>query len=329
MLLPQTHYSCIKSYLVFTKPQANVTFFTLRPGNNFGPKKSLLSSRDLFSSRGKMNEPFSLKMPSLVRTFFFTRGIILVVLLCSVFCLGSWWDYPKLFPTSHFSEWNTSSAVQRHIWEAKHQAWSGKGDVCGRTYQGELMVRLGMMLLLFQEVWSDCGLKMKFLMPVSLPVCLLDQALLWDWSCWSQWEAVAPLPRLNQIKTKEAIKNLEPKPVFQGRKQMRLWGRQRCLWLALTVLQLLWYPLCHLSFRGSGFLAVLSTFCFGDHFSVQQRSGFLSVCSCSPAWNQLSQVKIQFLLFTSCLPQASFCECQNRILPLTLILRVSERSGSR
>lgn len=40
--------------------------------------------------------------------------------------------------------------------------------------------RLGMILLLFQKVLSDCGLKMKFLMPSFLPVCLLDQALLWD-----------------------------------------------------------------------------------------------------------------------------------------------------
>lgn len=186
MLLPQSHYSCTKSYGVFTKPQANVTFFTLHPGNNFGPKKSLLSSRDLFSSRGKMNETFSLKMPSFSwdLLFFFTRGIILVVLLCSVFCLGSWWDYPKLFPTSHLSECNTSLAVQQHIWEAKHQAWRGKRDVYGRMYQGELMVRLGVILPLFQEVWSDCDLKMKFLMPVSLPVCLLDQVLLWDWSFW-------------------------------------------------------------------------------------------------------------------------------------------------
>lgn len=42
--------------------------------------------------------------------------------------------------------------------------------------------RLAVMLLLFQKVLSDCGLKIKFLMSFSFPVCLFDQALLWDWS---------------------------------------------------------------------------------------------------------------------------------------------------
>lgn len=98
MLLPQSHYSCTKSYGVFTKPQANVTFFTLHPGNNFGPKKSLLSSRDLFSSRGKMNETFSLKMPSFSwDLLFFSQGVSYWWYCCVV---SSVWDLGEITPSS-------------------------------------------------------------------------------------------------------------------------------------------------------------------------------------------------------------------------------------
>lgn len=93
VLLPQNHLNCTKSYVVFAKPQTNVTFFTLCPGNNLVPKRScLLRGCPFKRSRKRMNEPFSWfawKCQVSAGTFFFMRSIIMMAFLLSVFCLGS------------------------------------------------------------------------------------------------------------------------------------------------------------------------------------------------------------------------------------------------
>lgn len=137
--------------------------------------------------------------------------------------MSSAWDLSEVTPSSFLSvisqvDRSNSVAVQWYNWEAKHHTSRGKADVIRQNVSKWAVVSLagwGWCFYFFRN-FSDCGLKMKFLMPFSLPVCLLDQALLWDWSHWNQWVSVAAvLSKTSSLQLKRRSKiltsNLSPR----------------------------------------------------------------------------------------------------------------------
>lgn len=161
---------------MFAKPQTNVTFFTRHPGNNFGPKRSWLLRRHVFS---RSRENWMSYLVDLLENakfylgFSFSWGVSYRWHCCIV---SSVWNLGEISTSSipwviSKTEHSTPLAVQWCILEAKHHVWRGKGDIIRQNVLRWAVVRLGMMLLLFQKVSSGCGLKIKFLMPLSQFAC--------------------------------------------------------------------------------------------------------------------------------------------------------------